>query len=142
MIEQCHLVWRDVYGYVWGKTKIRVKVPMTNQKERHTYFGPLNYQTKQFFVRDDGTGNSENTVLFVKYLQSLNIGARILIFWDGQVIINMERRNYLSLVNQDLEISEWSIMYELFAPNALLAKPCRRYLASRQNSSQKTLASL
>lgn len=27
-------------------------------------------------------------------------------------------RDYLSLVNQDLEISEWPIICELFAPNA------------------------
>jgi hypothetical protein len=35
-----------------------------------------------------------------------------------------------------------SIIYELFAPNALLAKPCRIYLASRQIYSQKIWASL
>ena len=135
IIDQCHLLWRDVCRYVWGKTKIRVKVPMTNQKERQTYFGALNYQTKQFFVREYGTGNSENTVLFVKYLQSLNIGARILIFWYGASYHKYgEMRDYLSLVNQDLEISEWPIIYELFAPNALLAKPCRRYLDSRKKN--------
>lgn len=119
MIDECHLLWGDVCGYVWGKTKIRVEVPMTNQKERQTYFGALNYQTKQFFVREYGTGNSENTVLFVKHLQSLNIGARILIFWDGASYHKYgEMRDYLSLVNQDLEKSEWPIICELFAPNA------------------------
>jgi putative transposase len=30
MIDECHLLWGDVCGYVWGKTKIRVEVPMTN----------------------------------------------------------------------------------------------------------------
>jgi hypothetical protein len=34
-------------------------------------------------VREYEAGNSKNTVLFVKYLKSLNKGARILIFWDG-----------------------------------------------------------
>jgi putative transposase len=46
MIDECHLLWGDVCGYVWGKTKIRIEVPMTNQRERQTYFGALNYQTK------------------------------------------------------------------------------------------------
>jgi len=64
---------------------------MTNQRERQTYFGAINYQTKEFFVREYEAGNSKNTVLFVKYLQSLNKGARILIFWDGQVITNTEK---------------------------------------------------
>ena len=119
IIDECHLLWGDVCGYVWGKTKIRVEVPMTNQKERQIYFGALNYQTKQLFVREYGTGNSENTVLFIKYLQSLNIGARTLIFWDGASYHKYgEMRDYLSLVNQDLEISEWLIICELFAPNA------------------------
>jgi hypothetical protein len=56
---------------------------MTNQRERQTYFGVLNYQTKEFFVPEYEAGNSQNTVAFVKYLQNLNKGAKILIFWDG-----------------------------------------------------------
>ena len=75
---------------------------MTNQKERQTYFGDLNYQTKQFFVQEYGAGNSENTVLFVKYLQSLNTAPRILIFWDEASYHKYaEMRDYLGLVNQD-----------------------------------------
>lgn len=72
MIDECHLLWGDVCGYVWGKKNKRIEVPMTNQRERQTYFGALNYQTKEFFVREYEAGNSKNTVLFVKYLQNLN----------------------------------------------------------------------
>jgi transposase len=119
MIDECHLLWGDICGYVWGKTQIRVEVPMTNQRERQTYFGALNYQTKQFFVQEYGAGNSANTVLFVKYLQSLNKGAKILIFWDGASYHKYgEMRDYLGKVNQDLEKSEWLIICEVFAPNA------------------------
>ena len=132
MIDECHLQRGDVCGYVWGKTHTRVEVPMTNQRERQTYFGALNYQTKQFFVREYGAGNSANTVLFVKDLQSLNTGAIILIFWDGQVIINTQKcEKILAWLIRMREKSEWLIRCELFAPNALLAKPCRRYLAPR-----------
>jgi hypothetical protein len=35
---------------------------MTNQRERQTYFGTLNYQTKEFFVREYEAGNSKNEV--------------------------------------------------------------------------------
>ena len=66
MIDECHLLWGDVCGYVWGKTKIRREVPMTNQRQRQTYFCALNYQTKEFFVREYEAGNSKNTVAFVK----------------------------------------------------------------------------
>ena len=119
MIDECHLLWGDVCGYVWGKKNQRIEVPMTNQRERQTYFGALNYQTKEFCVRAYEAGNSPNTVLFVKYLQSLNKGARILIFWDGASYHKYaEMRDYLGQVNQDLEKSEWLIICELFAPNA------------------------
>lgn len=118
-ISECHLLWGDVCGYVWGKKNKRIEVPMTNQREKQTYFGTLNYQTKEFFVREYEAGNSKNTVLFVKYLQSLNKGAKILIFWDGASYHKYgEMREYLSQVNQDLAKSEWSITCELFAPNA------------------------
>jgi hypothetical protein len=66
MIDECHRPRGDVCGYVWGKTNTRVEVPMTNQRERQTYFGALNYQTKQFFVREYGAGNSANTVCVCK----------------------------------------------------------------------------
>lgn len=102
MIDECHLLWGDVCGYVWGKQNKRIEVPMTNQRERQTYFGALNYQTKEFFVREYEAGNSKNTVLFVKYLQSLNTGARILIFWDGASYHKYaEMREDLGLVNQN-----------------------------------------
>lgn len=119
MIDECHLLWGDVCGYVWGKKNKRIEVPMTNQRERQTYFGALNYQTKEFFVQEYEAGNSKNTVLFVKYLQNLNKGARILIFWDGASYHKYgEMREYLGGVNQGLEKSKWLIICELFAPNA------------------------
>jgi hypothetical protein len=102
MIDECHLLWGNVCGYVWEKTAIRVEVPMTNQRERQTYFGALNYQTKHFLVQQYRAGNSANTVLFVKYLQSLNKGARILISWDGANYHKYgEMRDALDKVNQD-----------------------------------------
>ncbi|NQE38617.1 hypothetical protein E5S67_06402 [Microcoleus sp. IPMA8] len=102
MLPECYLLWGDVCGYVWGNKNKRIELPMTNQRERQTYFGALNYQTKEFFVREDEAGNSKNTVLFVKYLQNLNNGARILIFWDGASYHKYaEMRNDLGQVNQD-----------------------------------------
>ena len=120
MIDEGHLLWGDVCGYVWGKTNKKIEVPMTNHRERQTYFGAINYQTKEVFVQEYETGISKNTVLFVKYLPSLNKKARILIiFWDGASYHKYgEMRDYLSLVNQDLKKSEWLIICELFAPNA------------------------
>lgn len=68
-VDECHLLWGDVCGYVWGKTNIRIEVPIQNEKERQTYFGGLNYQTKEFIIGEYSAGNSENTVAFIKDLQ-------------------------------------------------------------------------
>lgn len=119
VVDECHLLWGDACGYVWGKTSIRIEVPILNEKEKETYFGALNYQTKQFFVQGYGAGNSENTVLFIKYLQALNPGTRTLILWDGASYHKYGAiPGYLSEVNQNLERSNWRITCELFAPHA------------------------
>ena len=119
MIDECHLLWGDACGYVWGKTSERIEIPITNEKERQTYFGALNYQTNQFFVQGYDAGNSENTVLFLKYLEGLNPEKRILIFWDGASYHRFGKtRDYLGEINKDLNRSEWWITCELFAPNA------------------------
>jgi transposase len=36
-IIDCHLLWGDVLGYVWGRTDIRLEIPVKNEKERQTY---------------------------------------------------------------------------------------------------------
>lgn len=119
MIDECHLLWGDACGYVWGKTNIRIEIPITNEKERQTYFGAINYSSKQFFVQPYEKGNGENTVSFIKYLQDLHPDARLLIFWDGASYHKYgAMRDYLGEVNEDLERSEWPITCELFAPHA------------------------
>jgi len=37
MLDECHLLWGDTTGYVWGKRNEKVEVPIINQKERQTY---------------------------------------------------------------------------------------------------------
>ena len=35
-LDQCHLVWDDARGSVWGPSSQRMTVPMLNQRERQT----------------------------------------------------------------------------------------------------------
>ena len=37
MLDECHLLWGDLCGYVWGKSDRRIEVEMINQKQRQTY---------------------------------------------------------------------------------------------------------
>ncbi|WP_202895693.1 IS630 family transposase [Iningainema tapete] len=69
-VDECHLLWGDVCGYVWGKTDIRIEIPLSNEKERQSYYGALNYQTREFIIGEYSCGNGENTVEFMKYLRS------------------------------------------------------------------------
>jgi len=38
MLDECHLLWGDLCGYVWGKTNERIEVDMTNYRNKQTYF--------------------------------------------------------------------------------------------------------
>jgi putative transposase len=55
-------------GYVWGQSQIRIEVPITNEKDRQTYLGALNYQSKEFHVQSHPSGDGKSTVKFIKYL--------------------------------------------------------------------------
>ena len=68
MLDECHLLWGDLWGYVWGKSATRVEVEMTNQKQKQTYYGALDYGNKEFLVQPYKKVDSANTISFLKYL--------------------------------------------------------------------------
>jgi len=114
-----HLVWGDTCGYVWGKTKERIEVAMTNERERQTYYGALDYSSKEFIVKGYATANSENTVDFLKYLQSLRPGQKISVIWDGASYHKYKAMpEYLLSINAGEPPEEWQVTCMLFAPNA------------------------
>lgn len=92
---------------------------MRNEREKQTYFGALNYHSKEFLLQPYKTGNGENTVEFVNYLRSTCPEKRIALIWDGASYHRgKEFQDYLESVNQNLDPSKWLITYILFAPNA------------------------
>lgn len=118
-VDECHLLWGDVMGYVWGKTCQRIEVPVVNERQRQTYFGALNYRTRESLVKAYAKGNSESTVEFLKYLQAQYPHQRLAIFWDGASYHrSAEVKTYLQLVNQDFAEDAWQITSIRFAPNA------------------------
>lgn len=119
MIDECHLLWGDLLSYVWGKTNIRVEIPIKNEKSRQTYYGALDYQTHEFILREYSRGNTENTIDFLKELQDQRPGQRLAIFWDGaKYHDSREFRDFLKEINGELEEDEWLITCTKFAPNA------------------------
>ena len=48
--------------------KMRIEVPITNEKDRQTYLGALNYQSKESHIQSHPSGDGKSTVKFIKYL--------------------------------------------------------------------------
>ncbi|MBD1853275.1 transposase [Leptolyngbya sp. FACHB-711] len=83
-LDKCQLLWGDISGYGWSRRKQRVDVEIKSTKQRQTYYGALDYLTKQFVVKEYSAGNEDNTVAFLQYLQSLYAeDTRLVIVWDG-----------------------------------------------------------
>ena len=117
--DECHLVWGDIEGYVWGKRGEPTQVPVVNEKERQTYYGVINYATHEFIVNPYDAGNGANTVDFIKYLRSKYDPARMLLIWDGASYHKFsEMRDYLEAVNSGLDAKDWPVTCILFAPYA------------------------
>ena len=118
-VDECHLIWGDICGYVWGKTKSRIEIPIKNEKQRQTYYGAINYRTGKVIIREYAQGNTENTIQFVKYLIQQNKSSKLIIIWDGATYhYSQEFREYLNEVNQGKPEEKWLIRCIKLAPNA------------------------
>src|SRR5919199_5737961 len=138
LIDECHLLWGDVCGYLWGRRNERIEIPLLNEREKQTYYGAVNYLTKQFVRREYATANSENTVAFLKDLQYLNPEARHLIIWDGASYHKYkEMKAYLEEINQGKERDEWPLTCVLESSQCSRTESSRRYLASCQDLGEK-----
>lgn len=82
-IDECHLVWGDARGYVWGPRGKRIVLPIKNVRTRQTYYGALNLLTGWPILWEADRGCKENTVAFLKYLRQVFQGRRLLLVWDG-----------------------------------------------------------
>lgn len=117
--DECHLVWGDTIGYVWGRRNERTEVPLVNAKQRQTYYGVMNLVSQEVTVTPCERGNGENTVAFIQYLQALHPDKKLVIIWDGASYHDGEEvRAYLSQINQGLEEKNWKVTCLLLAPHA------------------------
>lgn len=82
-MDECHLLWGDACGYVWGRRNERTELPIENIRDRQTYYGALNLLTGWPVLWKATAGNKENTVEFLTYLRQCFQGRRMLILWDG-----------------------------------------------------------
>jgi transposase len=118
-VDECHLLWGDPLGYVWGPRGERVEIPILNERERQTYYGVINLMSGSTFVMPAETGNSEHTVRFLKALRRNFQGRRLFIIWDRASYDRGDRvKAYLKELNGERPEQERLIHLEYFAPNA------------------------
>ncbi|WP_264328336.1 transposase [Romeriopsis navalis] len=116
--DECHLLWGDLCGDVWGPTGERIEVPMSNQRDRQTYYGAIDLRTHRCLIQPAARGNSDGTIAFLKYLQQQFPGKRFALLWDGAMYHrSAEIKQFLASVNQDLPPEQWKITCIRFAPN-------------------------
>ncbi|WP_236738848.1 IS630 family transposase [Chroogloeocystis siderophila] len=119
LVDECHLLWGDACGYVWGKTNQRLEVPMASERQRQTYYGAFDYASKQFYLQAYDAGNTDNTIAFLNYLRLLDEQARLLIIGDGASYHRSQQlRAFLAAVNAGLRFEDWKIECIRFAPHA------------------------
>jgi transposase len=119
-LDECHLLWGDLSGYGWSRRNQRVDVEIKSTRERQTYYGALDYLTKNFVLHEYSAGNGENTIAFLKYLQSLYApSTRFIIIWDGASYHRSdEMKAFLSEANGAAPPEEWVFHCIRLAPNA------------------------
>jgi len=96
-----------------------VELPIVNQRERQTYYGALDAFFGQFVLNPYPTGNSENTVRFIRDLQGRCSGERLLLIWDGASYHRQGAMlDFLHQVNGGLPPEKWPVTCLQLAPHA------------------------
>jgi transposase len=118
-LDQCHLIWDDARGYGWAPSTQRIEVPMTNFRERQTYYGAIDALTAELIVIPTDTANGYWTTIFVEYVREQYPEKRLILLWDGASYHRGEEmRDYLEGVNFGRSRDGWRVRCVLFAPNA------------------------
>jgi transposase len=118
-IDECHLIWQDACGYVWGPRNRRIELPIANQRERQTYYGAIDALTGELVVIPCDGADGRWTMIFVEFLRQQFEGKRLIICWDGASYHRSEEiREYLEGVNMRKSRGEWAITCIQFAPYA------------------------
>lgn len=119
MQDESHQLWGDACGYAWGPCDERLPIPMTNFRERQTWYGAVNCYTGKFFIEDYEAGNTKNTIDFVEKLYQQAPNSQHIIIWDNASHHKSnEFRAYLKEKNAGLSDEKWKIKCIGFAPNA------------------------
>lgn len=118
LIDECHLMWGDLSGYVWGATDQEIAVAVVNEREKQTYYGAVDYVEGKLLLKAYDAGNSDSTIDYLQYLITQSPDQRLLILWDGATYHRSNKiKAFLESLNRDLPQEQWKIHCVRFAPN-------------------------
>lgn len=118
-----------------------IAVPMTNQKQRQTYYGALNFVTRQRHLKAFPAGNSQHTQAYLEWLMELYPGKKLLLLWDGATYHrDSTLQEFLIQVNQGLAEADWRITLCRFAPNAPEQNPLEDVWLAGKNHLRRCFA--
>ncbi len=60
LLDECHLLWGDLSGYVWGKSDQEIGVPVVNERCKQTYYGAVDYLDGELLLKSYDAGNSRS----------------------------------------------------------------------------------
>lgn len=124
IIDECHLLWGDVTGYVWGRTDEEIVTKVVNERDKQTYYGAVDYLDGKLLLKAYNAGNSNNTIDYLRYLLDQSPNQRLLLLWDGASYHRSHLvQNFLGEVNQGLSQEQWKIHCIRFAPNCPSQNP-------------------
>ncbi len=124
LLDECHLLWGDLSGYVWGKTDSSIPVAVVNERQKQTYYGAIDYLGREVLIKAYDTGNLDNTVNYLQYLQAHSSDQRLLILGDGASYHRSQTvRDFLTQVNQGHSTQQWQIHCVCFAPHCPQQNP-------------------
>lgn len=124
MLDECHLLWGDLSGDVWGKTDQAIEIPVVNERQKQTDYGAIDYLSREVLLKAYEAGNSQNTVDYLQYLQSQSPNQRLLLLGDGASYHRSGVvRDCLTQVNGQQSNQAWQIHCVCFAPNCPQQNP-------------------
>jgi len=139
--DECHLLWGDCVGYVWGTRGVAIDVEMTNQRARQTYYGAVNFYSREFHMHEFSSGNGENTVAYVKLLRRIYAGKKLILLWDGASYHHDQQlKAFLAEVNFGLAEKDWLVTCVPFAPNAAEQNPVEDIWLAGKNHLRRSFA--
>jgi hypothetical protein len=104
---------------VWGQRNVSIVVPMTNERQRQTYYGALNLLTHDFHLWEGAAGDGRHTVAYIEWCQRLYPGKKLLFLWDGASYHRgADLQEWLGRENAGLAEADWKVTCVLFTPNA------------------------